>query len=468
MADLTHGINILENATQLTTPIEGKTALVVVGTSAINQGETDTPMDLKIAYDFAEAKAKAGYVKDFAKYTISEAINASFEIFSIAPIVMINVLDPTKHKKAASETTIPINAGSAVLDDSEAIINSLKIEKAASSYYVKDTDYTASWKDGKIEIEAIPGGGITESLKEIKVQYDRLDPSAVKEDDILKGIEKVKQVYPKFNVIPGILIVPNWSQKTTVYNKMASIAEKINGMFNFTFTADLDDTKIKEYSEAPKWKNDNGYTNKRSFVYYPKGQIDGTIYNLSTLAAALTLKLDAANEGVPYRSPSNKDMKITGLCDSTGSEIVLDLEHANFLNDNGICTAINMNGYKIWGDYTAAYPGTTDIKDMYIAVRRMFDWQGNNFILTYWQKIDDPTNIVLVQSIVDSENIRAAGYKAKYQIAEMKIEYLSSLNPTTSLAQGKIYFLQKLAPFIPAQVINNILEYDTTALEGLF
>jgi len=75
----------------------------------------------------------------------------------------------------------------------------------------------------------------------------------------------------------------------------------------------------------------------------------------------------------------------------------------------------------------------------------------------------------LIDSIIDTENIRANGYKAKYQLADARIEFVSDDNPTTDLIDGKITFHQYLTPFPPAETIINVLEYDadalTTALE---
>ena len=41
-------------------------------------------------------------------------------------------------------------------------------------------------------------------------------------------------------------------------------------------------------------------------------------------------------------------------------------QQANMLNGQGIVTAINDNGWKAWGNNTAAYPGTTDTKERWI------------------------------------------------------------------------------------------------------
>jgi hypothetical protein len=100
----------------------------------------------------------------------------------------------------------------------------------------------------------------------------------------------------------------------------------------------------------------------------------------------------------------------------------------------------------------------------------MFNWQANNFILTYFDKVDDPLNAVLVESIVDAENIRCSAFTPD-NWAGAEIQYLASDNPTADLLAGKVVFRQKIAPYTPAQEIDNILSYDvsmlTEALAGL-
>ena len=181
----------------------------------------------------------------------------------------------------------------------------------------------------------------------------------------------------------------------------------------------------------------------------------------------MTAYIDAGNSDVPYESPSNKDLKITATVLKDGTEILLDQQQANdLLNANGVITAINANGYKAWGNNTAAYPSTTDPKDRWLAVRRFFDWDGNNFILTYFQKADKPGNTRLIQSIVDSQNIIGNGYVARDYCAGYRTEFKSDENPITNLLDGHLTTHTYLAPYIPAEYIENIREYDTKALEA--
>jgi uncharacterized protein len=70
----------------------------------------------------------------------------------------------------------------------------------------------------------------------------------------------------------------------------------------------------------------------------------------------------------------------------------------------------------------------------------------------------------LIESVVDSENLRANGYKARGQIAGASIEFRKDMNPETDILNGKITFIQKIAAFPPAENIVNILEFDPNIL----
>jgi phage tail sheath protein FI len=123
-----------------------------------------------------------------------------------------------------------------------------------------------------------------------------------------------------------------------------------------------------------------------------------------------------------------------------------------------------MNGFKAWGNNTAAYPNSTDPKDRWIPCRRMFTWWGNTLIQTYFQKVDNPMNRRLIENVMDSENIRGNSFVARGYVAGASVEFRDSDNPATDLLNGIIRFQINLAPFVPAENIEFILEFDTNAL----
>lgn len=299
-----HGVYNIEQDTSLTTPIQGSAGLqVIFGVAPIHLSKNpkkaaNTPM---LCYSFKECQEAVGYSDDFKKFSLCQSIDACFRVFNVAPIILVNVLDPTK----STHTTINAAEDCAVLD-------------------------------GMIS-----------------------------------------------------------------YNKEYVM---------------LDTLEVK---------------------------------NNSTLLAA----------GSDYTAAHAED----------GTEVLLDQQQASdVLNANGVITAINANGFKLWGNNMAAYPSTTDPKDRWLAVRRFFDWDGNSFIRTYMQKVDKPGNKRLIQSIVDSQNIIGNGYVARDYCAGYRVEFRSDENPVTNLLNGHLTVHTFLAPYIPAEYIENIREYDVDALQAAF
>ena len=461
---LDHGILIQENPTSLVAPLTADSAIqVIVGAAPIHLTEDPQNAALKpiAVYSFSEAQKKLGYSDDFTNYPLCEAMDVSFRVFNVAPLIFINVLDPEKHKESKT-AQLTLQKGEAILQDEAMLLASLKLANGDTEY-TSGADYTAQLNDsGGITIKRLDSGKLAENA-EVTASYNVLKPEMVSEKDILDGINKIDEVYPRLGLIPGQLLAPKWTDQVNVGLALLAKAVKLNGNFNMSVFLDADCKTVVDYTEVGAWKSNN-YVDKRGFVCWPQVKIGDKQYHMSTVAAARTAQTDAESGGVPYVSPSNKLLKITATVLDNGEEIYLDQVQANLLNSQGVITAINVSGWRLWGNRTSIYPASTDIKDCFIPVRRMFDWQGNTFINTYFQKVDDPMNKRLIEAVVDSENIRLNGLKARGQIADAKIEYREDLNPQTSLIDGKITFMQFYTPFPPAECITDILEYDPDAL----
>lgn len=472
-----HGVFVQEEATALTAPITGSCSIpVIVGTAPVNMVQNpeeviNTPI---LANSAAEAMAALGYVDDFANYTLCQMMYATNNIYQVSPAVYINVLDPTKHKKALTETTATVSQMQAKIS-TKGIIPKGLVVKAASATLTAGTDYTTEFDtDGSLIVNLIEGGKGA-SATSITVSGNVLDPSMITKTDIIgaynasagkeSGLEVVRQVYPKLGVVPGLIVAPGWSQIPEVGIAMSAKAANINGVFKAVALVDLDTTKATKYTDCKKTKEDSGFTSAFCYPTWPCVKVGDYVFAMSAVVAALIAYTDASNDDVPSLSPSNEMLGVTGTCLADGTEVTLDQDQGSTVNTYGVATAINMNGWKLWGNCTGAFPSSGDAKDIWLAVRRMFNWHGNNFIQTYFEKVDDPMNHVLIESIIDSENIRCAAYAPdKWAGAEM--QYLASDNPITDTLAGKITFRQRIAPYTPAQEIDNILSYDTDMLKN--
>jgi len=474
-----HGIGILEQETSVTIPIESTAGLqVIFGTAPVNllNDPYNATNNLQIAYSFKEACQKVGYSDDFKKYTLCQSIDACFRVFNVAPIILVNVLDPRVHVKDNEEANYDVVGGKVLVKIEGILKDTVKVKSEdGETEYTVDEDYVVSFDDDGYIIIAVVSSGTAKNATKLKVSSKRIAPEMVDKDDIIggydtesdkeTGLELIRQVYPKLGLTPGLILAPGWSHDANVAAVIEAKCESINGLFTCESVMDIDTTKAKTYDKVKEIKEQTGLSSKHTIVCWPKVVIGEKKYYYSAIMAALIAYTDANNGDIPNLSPSNKDANITGAVLEDGTEILLDIEQANLVNSYGVVTAINMNGWKSWGNNTACYPSNTDPKDRWIGVRRFFTWWGNTFILTYFQKVDDNTNYRLIQSVVDSENIRGNSFQARGYCAGAKIQFLSGENPITDILNGTIRFHQMLAPYTPAEYIENTLEFDPSMIE---
>lgn len=475
-----HGVRVQEQETSIVAPITGTAGLqVVIGTAPVNLAAdpyavTNVPI---IAYSYKEAAQQLGYSDDFKKYTLCQSIDASFRVLNVAPIILINVLDPKKHKKANEEVKVAVESMQATVEITGILADTVEV-KSGETVLKKDTDYITSFDSDGFLLISLVAGGAGAAAAELTVNSTSIDPTAVEATDIIggydaatdkeTGLELIRHIYPKFSMTPGLLLAPGWSHIPEVGVVLAAKCEEINGVFTCECILDIDCTAdgATKYTDCNEWKNKNGYTNKHAALMWPQVKIGSKQYAYSAIFGALTAYTDASNDDVPNLSPSNKLIGITGMVLDDGTEVTLDQTQANLLNGQGIITAINMNGWRTWGNNTACYPANTDPKDRWFCCRRFFSWWANSFILTYFQKVDDPGNYRLIESIVDSENIRGNSYVSQGKCAGARIEFSEEENPVTDILNGKIQFHQYLAPYVPAEDILNTLEFDPDMLSA--
>lgn len=303
----------------------------------------------------------------------------------------------------------------------------------------------------------------------INVKTNDNPEEEITKTEIVNAItSKLREVFARFGLTPGILSAPRWSHLSEVGAALQGACENINGCFVAECVIDIDtegEKGAKSYLDVKLAKEAQGLTSEHAIAAWPCVKVGEKIFRGSTILSALMAYTDAKNEDIPNLSPSNKAIAgLTGTCLADGSEIVLDQEQGNLVNSFGVVTFFNRNGFRAWGNNTCVYPAESDPKDRWISNRRFFTWRSNCLILTYFQKVDDPMNKRLIENICDTENIIGNSYKSRQIVADYKCVFIESENPVTSLMDGSIKFHLYLTPFGPAEKINFVLEFDPNAL----
>lgn len=469
MAEITHGVSTSRATTSVSTPNVAASGIIfAVGTAPVQMvnGKTN---EVIMANTHEEAVKALGYSDDWGKYGLSEFIYTAFQLYQTAPVFMVNVLDPSKHKKTVTEThTVEENKIKLPL---EVITGSIKIEGKTAG-----TDYEAFYNDTECIIEFIEN-----ETGELSVAYEAVDPAKVTKADIIggysvathktTGLELIDSVFPKYTLAPDIIVCPNWTHESEVAAVMAAKGENINGIFEAEAIIDIDTTEATYYTEVPAWKKSKNFMKPNELVCYPKLKLGDRVFNYSTQLAGLLAKTDntgALGGGTPCESASNKSLQADSMVLADGTEVLMDLQQANYLNDNGVITALNFyNGFVSWGDYSACFPANTDPVDYFYCINRMFKWVAKTVTLSYWSYTDRRLTRRLIDAILQGINDWLNSLTAEEKILGGRVEFREEENSLTALMSGKAKFHIYITPPSPMRKLEFVLEYDVSYLSSL-
>lgn len=457
--------------------------VVALGTAPVHtladiaKAPANTPVLCQSYTDFVSA---FGWSDDWDAFTLCEVASSHFAKFGAAPVVFVNVLDPARHTEAVADERAVFGEKDVVTLKHVPVSSPTVTDDTGVTTYMEGTDYTVDRQSA--QVRRLEGGTI-EKLGEVKVSYSRIAPEAVTDKDIIGGVdakslkktglELVDEVFPRFRIVPSCLIAPKFGESPAVAISSAAKMSTINSLFTGITIMDIPTSEVPSLMDAPGWKEKNSLTDPALVMTWPEAKLGDRRYHLSTLLAGCISAADADEDGTPCASPSNKrlymDRAVVRRKDGRDDEVWFDLTANNYLNSQGIVTANNFDGgWKSWGNRTACYPGNTDPKDAFIAVRRFFNWYKTSFILTYFSKVDVPLRRRIISTIVKSEQHRLDGLTAQEKINGGRIVFLDSENPKTDLIDGLLRFHLYIAPPVPARAIEGVFEFDATYVSNLF
>ena len=476
------GVHVYEKATSVQTP---KVATVgipfVVGTapvqSAAKPAKSNVPV-LVTSWD--EAVEKLGFSYDWESYTLCEFMYSHLQLFGAQPVIFCNISDPAsmKREEAAADYTV---ADHRVAVSVDAIADTIKVsvaegagETAATRALERDTDYSILYDrddtDTYVCIVELLEDGSAYDAETVSVAYSAADPKTATVADVVDGVAQVDACLTAVGLVPDLIAAPGWSHNTVVAAVMATKAAAINGLFKGKAVIDADSGEdgVTEYSQLSGYKNKNNFVDVDQIICWPMVQLGDYRFHLSTQLCGLMATVDAGNRGIPYESPSNKNLKMDACVLADGTPVNLTWNQVDLIAGSwGVVTAVNFldSGWVAKGNYTACYPGNTDVKDQFIPVSRMFDFIGNTLIRTFWSKLDKPMTPALRDSILQTCNIWLGGLTGGGYLYGARAEMLAEENPLTSLLDGIITLHIYNAPPVPAQEIDFILEYDVSYME---
>lgn len=296
----------------------------------------------------------------------------------------------------------------------------------------------------------------------ISIGTDATDSTTITSTTIIDAINNnIDNLFFLFRLIPGALIIPNFSTDPSVAIAMAAAVSNISSLFQGMAIADIPDSTA--VADVPGYKNTNNLIDDNLILTYPSVEFNGSKQNLSTHLAFQQQVIDSKNNGIPYQVASNQRLEIEK------ASKILTLDEANYLRSNGIATVLNfIGGYTSWGDRTSVYPANTDPVEAQIPIKRMFNYLDEVLIRTYWAKVDLPLNNRLLKTIRDSINTMLDGWTNREIILGGRCEIFPEENPTTDLMDGIARLHIYWTPPSAARKIEFYKEYDVNYIKTLF
>ncbi len=451
---------------------------VYIGRLPIHQlvdfsGKVNTPI---LVNSFSDSAQKCGWNDtNWVDYDLCEAIYAHFKnsINPIGPIILVNVLDPETDITVDQTATIAITNGVGEIDNDAVILNTCDIEDK-----VLGTDFTVEYStDGsKVIVKAL-----TSLAASTTVTFDVVNPDAVTSSDIIggtnsttgakSGISCVDLVYRIHNLIPNILCSPGWSKNPTVDAALKAASQKINGHWYAWVNSDLvSDSNANTIAKAQTWKASNGYTGAGEAPCWPMAKNGSRLFHLSTLATVVMQQVDNEHDGVPFETPSNKQIDITGICLADGTDLVFDQVQANELNSKGIRTATYWGGqWVLWGPHTGAYAYGKDMdaRDKFDSSVRMIYHIMNDFQKRYGVKVDKPMSRSMVDTILNDYQVFLDSLISDGALLYATIEFNETSNPVSDIVEGDFDFDISTTTTPPGKSLTAKVQYTSAGINTL-
>lgn len=470
---INHGVFVSEKSTSVSTPVAAESGIpFVIGSAPVHAAENPAAVGIPVlCTSWDEYESQFGYSDDWAKFTLCEFAYSHFKLYGCQPVIFCNLLDPaTMNEAVAADDVAVVNRRVELPVTAIPSTIVVKADGGEGSAYVLDEDYTVYQSDEHIYVE-LDARSTHAGEEQLNIAYSTVKTDSVTASLVASNMDTIELCMSTAGVIPDLICAPGFSQVSSVAAVMATKAAGINSLFQAKALVDIDSSSAgcESYSTVSAWKQSKNLVDVNEVLAWPMATLGERKFHMSTQLAGLIASVDADN-GCPYESPSNKSLKIDGLCTESGKTITQTKAQADVLNNCGVVTALNFlaSGWVAWGNYTACYPTNMDVKDYFIPVSRMFDWVGSSLIQSVWSKLDKPMNRRLLDTILDSANIWLNGLVGAGYLLGARAEILDDENPTTDLMAGIVRIHLYMTPPSPAQEIDFVLEYDADYVQAAF
>lgn len=474
-----HGIATKSNgAVGITQSKTAYSAQVIIGTLPINtlKNPREAVNSIILLEDSEDLENIVGKTNEIEKYTAMQGVYASLEVHKVAPIVVINVLDPdnSQHVQAVVGKEYNVVNKMVIIEDTGVLLDKVVVSENDTTYKADD-DYVASINSEGYLVVALTNDGAASSLQKLNISYAKLNPDGVTAEDIIggvdengvrTGIELLDEVFINTGVIPAIVTAPVFSKKKEVAAALEAKVRLIGSLHNAKAYVDIDssesDGATNIYNVA-KIKEKNVPQSELIDACWPMVNKNGNVLAFSSFAAALAQAVATANGDIPD-GIDNRELLIDGICAEDGTPVKVTQGDANsYLNVNGVITAIRLPEWKAWGNNTAMYPASKDPTKRWSKCVMMLNYLQNRFKTDYLSKVGRNAKVKFIKGIVNEYNASLNALIPDY-LAGGEIVFDTAKNPSSSMLEGHYVFSTRYADYTPAEYVENDFVYDAQIL----
>jgi len=259
------------------------------------------------------------------------------------------------------------------------------------------------------------------------------------------------------DVVPRIIIAPEWSKNLAVAEEMIVVANRLRAHC-IAEGPDTTDAAAKSYRHS--------FGSRRMFVVDPGVTTFENAENVtrgnSSYVAGLIARID--NEKGFWNSPSNNEIYgIIGTTRAVDFTLGDTSSRANLLNASEVTTIIRKDGFRLWGNRTCS----TEIRYAFLSVSRTADMIDDSILRAHMWAVDRNITTQYIESVVDGVNAYLNTLKTLGAIIDGKCWADADLNTPENIANGQIYFDFDFAPPYPAERVSFRRRINNSYLEEL-
>ncbi|MFW2445981.1 MAG: phage tail sheath subtilisin-like domain-containing protein [Qipengyuania pacifica] len=261
--------------------------------------------------------------------------------------------------------------------------------------------------------------------------------------NIYTGLQTLLAAPTKLGVKPTIIGAPDLDTQPVV-EEMVTVAKKLRGFVYAAAKGEDGITPAANEAEAITYRGKFGY--RELMVIWPDTRKGGG----DIIARALGMRALIDEQTGWHKTISNVPMAgITGLEYDVAFDLTDPSTAAGLLNAGQVTTVIRQNGFRFWGNRTAASEDMPEFS-FESAVRTSFALQAiiEQIVAPF---IDQPMTVGLVKDLLETGNARFRQLATEGRIIGAKMFFDPATNSAEELAQGRPRFRINFTPVAPLE-----------------